>query len=137
MRIKPGPFSGMLWLFFLWLVMAYWMAELLGIRRTSFMWLYMAGHGIALYIVGGKLEKRLTQTDPQSGLPLKVKLTAGRRGVLATIAILWATEYVVLLRYFPNHIAGEGVPGPFTLLCVPLLIVATILEAIWTRRIDP
>lgn len=133
MRIRLGPFSGVLWLFFLWMGMAFWVAGILGIRRQWFMWFYTTGHGIALYIVASRLEKKLTPTDPHSGLPLKVRLTAGRTAVLVTIAALWTAEYVILLLYFPQLITGTRFGGPFLVLCVPLLIVATILEAIWRR----
>ena len=138
MTIRLGPFSAVLWIYFLWIAMAFWIADVLGIRRGPFMWLYMACHAIALNRVSITIEKELTPTDPDTGLSLKVKLTAGRKAVLATIAILWITEYVILLRYFPSYITGNEVPGgPFTVLVIPLLIVATIVEAIWTRRIDP
>jgi len=133
-----GPYSGVLWFLVLWLAVAFWVAELLEIRGTSWMWLYMCGHVIAIQFVGKSLEKRLTPTDPETGLPLRVKLTSGRRTVLIAIAVVWTMEWVALLRFYPFLLTGGLVPGgPFTLLCVPLLIVVTILEAIWRRRTDP
>lgn len=138
MRIRLGPFSAVIWLYYLWLLAAFWIADLLGIRRHWFMWFYVAGHGIVLYVVGNWLEKKLMRTDSQlTRSPLHTKLTVGRLTVLVAIAVMWAVEYFVLLRYFPQLLTETRLAAPVILLCVPLLLAVTVLEAIWTRQIEP
>lgn len=137
MRIMLGPFAAVAWLFYLWLFAAFWIADLLGIRRHRFIWIYTLAHIVALIAVGNRLEKRLTPLDETTGKPLKVKLTSGRIAVMVVIAISWVVEYVILLTYFPNLLTESGLATQVNLLILPLIVAVTVLETIWTRRTEP
>jgi hypothetical protein len=137
MRIRLGPFSAVLWLLLLWLLAAFWIAHLLGIDRHRFMWVYTALHGAALIAVGNRLERRLTRYDETTGKPLKVKFTSGRIAVMVVIAITWVIEYVILLTHFPRLLTGSAVITPILLLVLPLIIAVTVLETLWSRRMEP
>jgi hypothetical protein len=136
MKFKVGPLTAVLWLFFLWLSVAFWSARFLGIRQQTIWLFYLGAHVITMLYVASKLEKKLTRIDPNTGLPVKVKLTFGRIAVIVMLGFLWALAYLAMYIYFPERLIG-GFPGPFTTLVVPLLIILTVVESIWIGTNPP
>jgi hypothetical protein len=133
MKIRFGPISSVLWLCFLWLSVAFWIAGLLGIRhRQPLMFIYNLAHWILLYFVAQRLEEKLAPVNPQTGEPVGINLTPPRKLVLVIVALLWIAEYIGIYVFAPHLLSDV----PFTILVVPLLVVVTIIEGLWRRQVN-
>lgn len=134
MKLKLGSVSVGLWLFYLWAVVNLWLFSRWPLREGWAGSLDVLASLSLFALIVGAVERWFRRRAPQrADALLRMRLDWRRGAVLLAILVAWLGLFAGVWRAYPAVLEGGGSGiTALSILSLPLLIAATIMETVWT-----